>query len=288
MINVIVSLYNPDESVVDHVKGFANQADRIVLCDNSADDHSAMFEGLPSVLYTTELVNLGLSAAFNRVLKDDQYQWTDDDYVVFFDQDSSIGQNHIQLLIEDYESLEEAGYQVGGIGPAFFNSSRGTVEEPRIKKDITANIYQVADTITSSFLTKYQTLKKVGFFNDRVFLDFVDWDLCWRLSASGLGIFMTRSTILQHTLGQGEKKFGPIRLRVGAPIREYYETRDALYLLRKPYVPTKMKLRLWSNVHIRPMAHKIFLDDWSARSHYIKRGKIDFYKEIFGRYIDDQ
>lgn len=69
MINAIVTLYNPDESVIEHVKEYAAQTDRVILCDNSSDDHSEMFKDIPSVVYTTEHKNLGLSAAFNRVLR---------------------------------------------------------------------------------------------------------------------------------------------------------------------------------------------------------------------------
>jgi rhamnosyltransferase len=286
MINAIVTLYNPDKSVIEHVKEYAAQTDRVILCDNSSDDHSEMFKDIPSVVYTTEHKNLGLSGAFNRVLKDEKYGWSDNDFIIFFDQDSSIKENHIQTLIKDFEKLEKKGYRVGCIGPVFFNTSKNAIEEPKLKKDISATIYQVNNTITSSLLSKYWILEKVGFFNDEVFLDFVDWDLCWRMGAHGYGVFMTKSVVLGHSVGSGEKRVGPISLRVGAPSREYYQTRDALFLMRKSYVPAKMKLRLWANVYVRPTVHRLFMDDWDVRKHYIERGREDYKKHINGPYLE--
>ena len=166
MINAIVTLYNPDASVIEHVKEYAAQTDRVILCDNSSDDHSEMFKDIPSVVYTTEYKNLGLSGAFNRVLKDQQYGWSDDDYVIFFDQDSSIKEGHISSLIAEFRRLLKKKIKVGCISPAFYNlDSNELFKQNKIQK-IDEKTFVIDSTQTSSMLTRYKILRDIDFWND--------------------------------------------------------------------------------------------------------------------------
>lgn len=81
---------------------------------------------------------------------------------------------------------------------------------------------------------------------------------------SRYGVLHDRKSCAAPFCRNGEKKVGPIKLRVGQPFREYYQTRDALYLLQENYVPLKMRLRLIANVTIRPVVHYLMLDDKRA------------------------
>ena len=109
-----------------------------------------------------------------------------------------------------------------------------------------------------------------------------DWDLCWRMEKAGLLCCMTEKVTLHHSVGSGEKKVGPIKLRVGQPFREYYQTRDALYLLQEKYVPPKMRLRLIATITIRPVLHCLFLNHREERKAYVLKGYSDWRVGIRG------
>lgn len=228
--------------------------------------------------------NLGLGAAFNVALKNDTYGWKDDDLIIFFDQDSQIGEGYIQALQDEYRKIETLIPNLGCLGPVFYNTSNGRTERPRQKKNITDETYEVSNTITSSLMMRYGNLKRIDFWNEKVFLDLADWDLCWRMQKAGMVCCMTEKVVLHHSVGNGEKKVGPIKLRVGQPFREYYQTRDALYLLQENYVPLKMRLRLIANVTIRPVVHYLMLDDKKSRMKFIRRGINDYKKGVHGEY----
>jgi len=281
-LTAIVSLYNPQEENVRNVEQLARQADSVILCDNSSVNHVELFEGM-DVIYVPNLENLGLSMAFNKVLKDPAFGWDEEQLLIFFDQDSSVGEGHIRSLKDEYELLSK-NHPVGCIGPVFHNKANGTVEIPTLKTEISERSYSVNNIITSSMLTRYKELEEVGFFNEELFLDLVDWDLCWRLREKGYLCVITEKVVLDHCVGSGEKKFGPLKLRVGAPIREYYQTRDALYELRKTYVPMKMRIRLLANVTVRPMIHLMALDHKKERAMYIHRGFKSYRKKEHGEY----
>mgnify|MGYP005752674663 CR=1 FL=1 len=286
MIKVValVTLYDPNKDVVDNLQILGRQVDRMILCDNSMNDNAQMFCGVTKSVYTTQHKNLGLTGAFNSILEDSAYGWEDEDIVVFFDQDSRISEGYISSLCDEYQRIEAKVENLGCLGPIFYNTSNGQVERPRQRKTITADTYIVSNTITSSLMTRYKNLKKIGFWNENIFLDMADWDLCWRMEKAGLLCCMTEKVTLHHSVGNGEKRAGPIKLRVGQPFREYYQTRDALYLLREEYVPLKLRLRLIANITIRPLVHFLFLNDKALRMKYIRRGIYDYRKGIHGEY----
>lgn len=89
-ITAIITLFNPAPNNINNVFALAEHCDRVIICDNSPVNHETMFENSRKIFYRTELQNLGLSAAFNRVLRDKAFAWENDEYVIFFDQDSVI------------------------------------------------------------------------------------------------------------------------------------------------------------------------------------------------------
>lgn len=282
--HALVTLYNPSEKEFNNCRILSQQVDTVILCDNSQESHETVFQNEKNIIYITKNENLGLGAAFNVALKNDTYGWKDDDLIIFFDQDSQIGEGYIQALQDEYRKIETLIPNLGCLGPVFYNTSNGRTERPRQKKNITDETYEVSNTITSSLMMRYGNLKRIDFWNEKVFLDLADWDLCWRMQKSGMVCCMTEKVVLHHSVGNGEKKVGPIKLRVGQPFREYYQTRDALYLLQENYVPLKMRLRLIANVTIRPVVHYLMLDDKKSRMKFIRRGINDYKKGVHGEY----
>lgn len=282
--HALVTLYNPSEKEFNNCRILSQQVDTVILCDNSQESHETVFQNEKNIIYITKNENLGLGTAFNVALKNDTYGWKDDDLIIFFDQDSQIGEGYIQALQDEYRKIETLIPNLGCLGPVFYNTSNGRTERPRQKKNITDETYEVSNTITSSLMMRYGNLKRIDFWNEKVFLDLADWDLCWRMQKAGMVCCMTEKVVLHHSVGNGEKKVGPIKLRVGQPFREYYQTRDALYLLQENYVPLKMRLRLIANVTIRPVVHYLMLDDKKSRMKFIRRGINDYKKGVHGEY----
>ena len=282
--HALVTLYNPSEKEFNNCRILSQQVDTVILCDNSQESHETVFQNEKNIIYITKNENLGLGAAFNVALTNDTYGWKDDDLIIFFDQDSQIGEGYIQALQDEYRKIETLIPNLGCLGPVFYNTSNGRTERPRQKKNITDETYEVSNTITSSLMMRYGNLKRIDFWNEKVFLDLADWDLCWRMQKAGMVCCMTEKVVLHHSVGNGEKKVGPIKLRVGQPFREYYQTRDALYLLQENYVPLKMRLRLIANVTIRPVVHYLMLDDKKSRMKFIRRGINDYKKGVHGEY----
>lgn len=283
MRKAIITVYYPSKENIANIIDIANQVDKLFVCDNSlTNKFDLFFAGNKKIEYIHFGENLGLSIAFNKILKNSCYDWNDDDYVIFFDQDSIISENYIDILVGEYKKMKSLDENIGCLGPVYFNNSNNTIEIPKAKIEIVEKCYKVKSIITSSMITTYKNLKEISFWNENVFLDMADWDLCWRMIAQGKICCLSENVVLNHTIGNGQKKIGIIKIRVGSPIREYYQTRDCLYLLKESYVPLKYKIRFVAMVTIRPIIHILFLENKSERLFYIKKGILDFFKNIRG------
>jgi rhamnosyltransferase len=271
-----MTLYYPDINI-DRLKKLASHLHTLFLLDNTPDSvHYVTGIENTNIVYIKYRHNYGLSKAFNLCLKNNVFN--DDDYIIFFDQDSEVKEELIQTLINDYETLSNQGHKIGCIGPAYYETHQNKIMMPKLKKNIDSHVYAVKSIMTSAMLTTYKTLENVGWWNERIFLDLADWDLCWRLQQQGMLCCMTGNTVLTHTLGKSIRRVGFWTLKVGAPVREYYQTRDCLKLLGKSYTPFKFRLRFVLMLTLRPLLHMLFLPEKTLRLKYIVRGFHDFFR----------
>lgn len=102
----VVTLYFPDESVLENVSLIAAQVSCAVLSDNTTGtDNSAIFSGMKNVRYFANKKNLGLSASFNARMGLDEVK--NSDFLVFFDQDSTVSDGQIKSLSRSFHQLEK-------------------------------------------------------------------------------------------------------------------------------------------------------------------------------------
>lgn len=274
----LVSVFYPTGKEKENIEGMAEQVERVFVCDNTPGiDNSKLFKNIAgNIEYVSNKENLGLSQAFNKILKKAEYLFQDQDYIIFFDQDSKIKEDHIHTLIEIYEELTKEGCNVGCIGPVYYDVNSNTMQLPKARKKIKDSVYEVKSIITSSLLTTYGKIKNIGFWNDEVFLDLSDWDVCFRFRKNGMSCCLTTRIVLNHSLGKKGHKILWTTLNEDTPIREYYQTRDALKLLFTEYVPLKFRVRFLYTILVRPFIHFIFFSKRKERLFYIVRGYKDF------------
>ena len=97
---------------------------------------------------------------------------------------------------------------------------------------------------------------------------------------NGLKCYMTSAVSLYHSVGNGEKKFGPLKMRVGAPIRSIIKLETVCIYSKKKYTPLKFKVRFLALITIRSFFHITVFEDRTLRKKYIKRRVHRFQKEF--------
>ena len=275
----LVTLYKPDSSVRNNVVSLAKQVSKLILIDNTENtENSAIFRGFDNCAYIWNGENFGLSVAFNRALKNLPAA-KDSDYILFFDQDSCVTENLVSTLVHDFEEIAKAD-KIGCLGAVYFDSVKGEYGGiSRLGKEICENCFEVTELITSAMITKYSILEEVGFWNENIFLDYADFDLCWRLGQIGYKSFISKNAILNHSLGFGFLKvnfFGKtLNMSYSPPFREYYQTRAAVKLLLKSYVPLRWKKNFLFNIFCRIWIFSINLPNGKKRFRYFLKGVKD-------------
>lgn len=90
--------------------------------------------------------------------------------------------------------------------------------------------------ITSGSLNRLSALKAVGGFNEALFIDCVDFDLCYRLGEAGYRTVQCNHIRLQHRQGHQEIRHFRGQRDVTfnySPTRYYYQVRNNLYMARR-------------------------------------------------------
>ena len=161
----LVTAYNPEQSAVENVKKISRQVDLVVVLDNSQETHHQMFSSIENMEYFGGKGNRGLSAAFNDYLR--HCSLTDEDFVIFFDQDSSLADDHISKLVQEYKRIESVYPSIGCLGPCYYNQSTESIVKPEGSVENMPHAYRVDRIITSSMIVRFKNLRSVSFWNEK-------------------------------------------------------------------------------------------------------------------------
>lgn len=271
--SVVIVLFNPDsEFVQKNVNTLINnkQIDRVLLIDNSKSnlgDFNDMLECKVDYLKLDK--NFGIAEAQNRgianLLKDDI------NGIFFFDQDSLISKDFITKMIMSDNEISSKQNNVGIITPSI-------VEQYSTIEFESTNYHRVNETISSGSLIKKDVFLKVGVMEESLFIDYVDFEFCWRVTANNYCIFKSNSVELEHKVGQKIISFFGKKIYVPAPFRYYYVYKNGITLIERNYVPNYWKKRERILQVLTPLIVIFLLDKKIERLSYIWKGITDGYK----------
>ena len=273
IFSVIVS-YNPNlRNLIELISHLNKQNVNAVVVDNNSNFVFEENEVGCKVINLKE--NLGIAVAQNKGLE--YVKNNNGDYVVFFDQDSSIPNDYILNLMSDYQFLINQGIKVGAIGPRFIDERFGfyykTVNMSqygfREKIDVSKITQPEPSTllISSGSLVSVDVLKDIGFMRENYFIDYVDTEWCIRAASLGYKNYVSAQAVMQHTIGDNVLQFKYFNVPVHSPFRRYYRVRNAYYMYREPHVPKLLALREILFNFIHQLILILFL---SKKSEYIK------------------
>jgi rhamnosyltransferase len=238
---VIVS-FNAPEELTACINSAVQQVDKIIIVDNSSENLlndviiNATYSEKVEFIYNN--TNKGLGYAFNQGLYysiENHYEWT-----LLLDQDSILANNMIHELLMSYNILkEEEKSKTALLVPRVYDRNL-EVELPAIisTECITQKItHPVVDTfvhfqISSGSLLRNEKIKLIGVMNDKLFIDYIDFEYCFRVLDSGHSILLCKNAFLYHTLGETTKKYFRAFIQ-HSPQRVFYQTRNRLYIIYK-------------------------------------------------------
>ena len=120
----------------------------------------------------------------------------------------------------------------------------GELKEQKLK---TEGCEEVSTCITSASMMNLKAWKEVGGFDEIMFIDSVDFDICLSMREHGYKIIRTHDTALLHEVGHSEirRLFGKeYQIYHHSPLRYYYMVRNGIYLGEKHHFTARAVYRV--------------------------------------------
>lgn len=206
-------------------------------------------------------LNLGCAKAI-----EDSFKW-----IITLDQDSTLPDNFVSTYLQYLNSLSE---------PESQRIAMLTCNMSTWKKEFKRSVDKVTLCWTSGALMRLDAYQETEGFDNELFIDCVDYDMCVKLILRGYGIMRINSLCLNHHLGNTKRYslFGHNLFFITNynPVRRYYMVRNGMYLSKKYSSQTSiLKMNRFSMIKIRL---KIILleKDKIRKLHAIKAAINDF------------
>jgi rhamnosyltransferase len=242
-IGITYILYNPNiETLLASINSIYTQVNKILFIDNGSNNQFEI-ESFNTHLVPIDKIylyeNTGIANATNIAI--DYFIKLNFDYIIISDQDTIYHHNYISTFKNkvDHISLENIAAFVPSVDDTISNSikpfyiKKGLLLK-KIVVDCDAFVYQ---SIASGMIINLLCIKVIGLMNTDLFIDYVDFEWCWRVHYYNWKIIAIPSMIIYHQLGDSVKRIGNKYVHIHKPIREYYIVRNVFYLsLNSPYI----------------------------------------------------
>lgn len=275
-IAAIYTIYHPDGGFRQRIRHVVERCALTVVVDNTPGGHAFAAGQTDGLTLLQDGCNKGLGAALNAGLAEAMRQGCD--AVVLFDQDSSPNPDFIETL---FHGLTTAGPQAI-VGPLLVDDAEEPTGVPAPASHGAPVLDGVTCLPTSGMCFQLDGLKPSDRFTEDFFLDFVDFDWCWRLREQGWRIFRMRSLPMPHRLGLAQRSFLGLTYHVPAPFRHYFQFRDAIKLTTRSYVPLYSRLRLSAILLPKLIVYPFLLDRGPERLRWMLRGIRDAVRSVPG------
>lgn len=303
-ICIVITTYNPESRITDVIRRAQEQADLVVVVDNSSQSQRrrnvevatqahANHDGLPPPVVVWNTFNRGVPSALNQGISVARQKGAE--FVCLLDQDSLLERNCMDTLVEAFLHLET----MIPLGAAFARNrdpiplrAPGIFSQTRAMRDENGRtrFSLVPAYMVSGMLTRTSILESIGGFREDYFIDLFDTEMCLRMRTHGLLNIVIEDAIIDHVVGEPRiVQFGRKRLAVisHAPWRYYYMVRNTLSLAKEYHSSLRKSALGLLLVNVIFYSREILLSpSKQATLKFALHGVADYLRGITGRQID--
>lgn len=221
--------YKPRPTFIPNIEAVAAQVNQVVVVDNGSsgetEQHLQELEARLGCKVIRNRQNLGIAAALN--LGVNYATEAGFDWVCTFDQDSRVCAEFFSKMLGVFERAPHPE-RIALLTPRYVDRETGIDLRLRRARD-----GEILTTLTSGSMIPSSAIRKLGLFDESLYIDAVDTEYCLRARQSGMLILQSPAVLL-HSLGRTTYHHF-LGLRFGttnhSPGRHYYITRNRLRLL---------------------------------------------------------
>lgn len=240
-ILIIVVLYNQSVNIVNKWKRYVNDRRHLFFCFIDNSENACTPIEFSNSAYLANKKNIGIAAAQNLGIK--YAQKNNYKYAIFFDQDSDVDDLYVERMKDEYVRIKERNHKIAILGPTVINKESSL----EYKNNDLIGDYGFAlapQLISSGSITEVSNFEIIGLMDELLFIDYVDFEWCWRAEKLGFLCARTHNVFLNHKVGQTERFFFKFPIIVSASTRYFYQYRNFIWLLKRSYVPKDWKKKV--------------------------------------------
>ena len=231
-VMAVVVTYNPEIPLLGRdLDALVGQVPHVSVYDNGSAntaDIRALVEGYPKVSLVENHENLGLPVSYNRAMAeavDRGYEW-----LLTMDQDSVLPEGYIEAASAYFDQSD-----IAVICPRYWDKNVLTLEQFR-ERTPDEPVSYVDKCISSGSLCRAEAHERIGGFDERMFIDYVDFDYCRTALERGYRILQLNRCVMAHSVGESNVVHVLGKTKVvfnHSPMRKYYYFRNKMYFARK-------------------------------------------------------
>lgn len=283
-VGSLIITYNPQKDLLAKViESLEMQVELIIIVDNGNSDifEDSFFTSRKKIVVKQLGKNMGIATATNtgfEIAKEKQL-----DYILLSDQDTTYLPDYIKKFENNY--LEDD--KIIAYAPCIVDLTSNTnkpvyqLENNKIVKVFPDSNCIIFQTIASGLIINLSILNKVGGMNEKLFIDYVDFEWCWKVNHYGYHIMYVKDMLIHHQLGDNTQYLLGKKIAKRSPVRYYYIIRNTLYLAKNTeYLSHKTK----KNVYLEGLKYFIGYLIKSSDKKIIFRAFKDYKKNRLGEY----
>jgi len=277
IVAVVVS-FNGENDLLNTINALQGKVGHIIIVDNGSINttlsilKSLEHETNISIIYLNQ--NKGIGYALNIGVKKGRelgYTW-----VLTMDQDSIVSKN----MIEEFCVAINLDSELHCLVPTInvFNNENSF-------NNIKNNKNVVNYAITSGNLVKMTIFDVIGLYNEKLFIDCVDFDFSLRLRKAGFKINIIEKAKLFHQLGEEHNipKLFSWFYTSHSPLRRYYMFRNWGYIIQNYFLKFPWFIIKATIIHLLLLTVIPFYDKKPKESlKFIYYGFRDYFKNQYG------
>ncbi|WP_027727492.1 glycosyltransferase [Treponema sp. C6A8] len=267
-IAVIIVIYNPIDfgikKILQNITSYKEYCDKLYIVDNSPADNSLLFSNLSNSVYLLNSNKGGIAGAQNlgceAALKDG-YQWA-----MTMDQDSFFEDMQIQTYIQLVNKYINTTNDAASFAPRIIDLNESKYWTHLLRKHILGPLKRKllhisleslpeitfpTEVIASANIINLPVWEKVGKFDEQLFIEQVDYDMCHNLIKNGYKIVKFNTVTLNQFFGK----------RVFALFKKnypWYNNTRMYYVFRNLFIEKK-RFPQYKNKY-RKIIHMRFVD----------------------------
>ena len=274
---VLIVTFFPEEKTLQNIRRMEEcwPELQIVVVDNTIPSGQAsepkLFQELsfhhPKVHTIRNQANFGIATAMNQGAEYAIRQGLR--WMVTLDQDTELDPDYFSEL-DNVLKTRASDVPTAVIGVNYHNLVTGKPGEPILNS---GRCHEVRDVITSGSLVSLDAYRSIGGFLDKLFIDMVDTEYCFRARKAGFAILFISRPLMRHALGLKETVCWLGRsftFSTHPPFRHYFIFRNTIFMV-KEYFWSDFS---WSLKMICKYLPKVFIKAMLGRTRQESIGRI--------------